>query len=91
MMDYAWYDFVGNLGVAAIIISYLGIQLDWMSARGLAYSWINLIGAIFILISLFYNFNLSSFVIEIFWIGISLIGVVRGFIERRNPPEVVQS
>jgi len=90
-MDYLWYDFVGNLGVAAIIISYLAIQLDWMSARGLAYSWINLIGAILILISLLYSFNLSSFIIEIFWIGISLIGIVRGFLQRRISPETTRS
>ena len=90
-MDYSWYDFVGNLGVAAIIISYLAIQLDWMSARGLAYSWINLIGAVLILISLLYSFNLSSFIIEIFWIGISLIGVIRGFLQRRTPPEMTPS
>jgi len=90
-MDYAWYDFVGNLGVAAIIISYLGIQLDWMSAKSMLYSWINLIGAVFILISLLYSFNLSSFIIEIFWIGISLIGIVRGILKRRSAPETIQS
>lgn len=85
-MEYAWYDFLGNVGVAAIILSYLGIQLDRMSVKGLAYSVVNLVGAIFILVSLIYSFNLSSFVIEIFWIGISLVGIVRGL--RKQPEQV---
>ena len=82
-MDYAWYDFVGNLGVAAIILTYLGIQLDWMSAKEMPYLWLNLVGAIFILISLIYSFNLSSFVIEIFWIAITVIGIIRRFLQRK--------
>jgi uncharacterized membrane protein YqjE len=35
----------------------------------------NLIGAILLLISLSYTFNLASVVIEIFWIGAALIGL----------------
>jgi len=84
MIEYGWYDFLGNIGVAAIIVSYLGIQLDWMDARGMTYSVVNAIGAILILISLLYNFNLSSFIIEVFWIAISLIGIVRGIAVRRR-------
>lgn len=76
-MEYGWFDFVGNVGVGLIILSYLGIQLNRLSARGLTYSLVNAVGAVLILVSLYYNFNLSSFIIEIFWIGISLVGIVR--------------
>ncbi|TDI74271.1 MAG: hypothetical protein E2O84_06100 [Bacteroidetes bacterium] len=82
-MEYGWYDLLGNIGVIAIIGSYLGIQLDWLDARGLLYSVINAIGAVFILVSLLYSFNLSSFIIEVFWIAISLIGIVRGIAQWR--------
>jgi len=37
----------------------------------------NLVGAILLLISLCYNFNLASFVIELFWITASLIGLYK--------------
>ncbi|MGS0468886.1 CBU_0592 family membrane protein [Cobetia marina] len=37
----------------------------------------NLSGAILLLISLCINFNLASFVIEVFWIVASLVGLVR--------------
>ena len=42
---------------------------------------INLIGAILLLISLLVNFNLGRFAIEIFWITISIMGII-------NPDQV---
>jgi hypothetical protein len=77
-MDYAWYDLLGNVGVVGIIWTYLAIQINVMDARGLWFSLVNGVAAVLILISLLYNFNLSSFIIEVFWIGISMIGIVRG-------------
>ena len=89
--DYAWYDLVGNVGVAAIIIAYFGLQMGWMEARGFWYAVVNLVGAVLILISLLYTFNLSSFVIELFWIGISLIGIVRAIRVRSAKRRVRES
>jgi predicted membrane protein len=37
----------------------------------------NLTGALFLLFSLCINFNLASFVIEVFWIAASVIGLVQ--------------
>ena len=85
-MNYAWYDLVGNVGVALIILAYLAVQVEWMSSQGLLYSCVNLAGASLILVSLHYTFNLSSFVIEIFWIGISIVGIVRFAIRKKTAP-----
>lgn len=83
MTSYHWHDFVGNLGVAAIIISYLLMQIGRLDARGLLYSAVNAVGAGFVLISLVVEFNLSAFIVEFFWALISLYGIARVFRSRR--------
>ena len=76
-MSYEWHDILGNLGVAFIIGTYLLLQLDRMQSTSFTYSILNALGAFFIIISLMYDFNLSLFIIEVFWIGASLIGIAR--------------
>jgi hypothetical protein len=76
-MKYGLIDFIGNVGVVLLMAAYLLLQLNRLSSNSIAYSLLNLIGASFIIISLLSNFNLSAFVIEVFWVLISLIGIVR--------------
>lgn len=83
-MDFAWYDFVGTAGVAAIIVSYLLLQLGRLSSDSLGYSAVNALGAGCIVVSLLYEFNLAAFVVETFWAAISLVGVVRWALRRRQ-------
>lgn len=79
MMNYAWYDLVGNIGVALILISYLLLQMNKWSSEAISYSIVNALGALFILISLYFDFNLSAVIVEFAWFIISLYGVFRGF------------
>ena len=65
------------LGTSLVVGAFFQLQLGKMDATGLAYNLMNLIGAILLLISLSYHFNLASFVIEIFWISASVIGLYR--------------
>lgn len=76
-MSYSWPDFVGNVGVSMVLLSYFLLQLDRIDPKSLGYSVLNAIGAVLICFSLYFNFNLSSFIIEIFWLGISLFGIYR--------------
>ena len=76
-LDYGWHDFVGNLGVVCVLATYFMLQAGRLSADSLAYGAWNATGAVLIGISLTVDFNLSSFVIEIFWFGISVFGMVR--------------
>jgi len=78
-VDYTWSDFVGNIGVFFILLTYLLLQLDKIDAKSLMYSALNALGACLICVSLYFDFNLSSFVIEVFWLGISLFGIWRVF------------
>ena len=83
-MNYPLSDLVGNIGVVLIVVSYFLIQIGRMSSRGIPYTSVNALGALFILYSLYYDFNLSAFVIEVFWLLISLVGLVRIFFEQRK-------
>ena len=74
-MEYAWYDFVGNLGVVCVLGTYLSLQMGRLALNGLMYSLINGLGALLIMVSLFFNFNLSSFTIEVVWLLISAYGI----------------
>jgi hypothetical protein len=76
-LTYTWADAVGNLGVLLVLGSYLGLQLGRLDSRGPAYSACNAVGAVLLLVSLTVNFNLSSVIIEIFWLAISLLGLWR--------------
>ena len=78
-MSYGLLDLVGNIGVVVLIIAYLMLQLDKLSSNGLVYSLLNAIGAGCIIISLLVNFNLSAFIIEVFWVLISFVGIYRYF------------
>ena len=74
-MTYAWSDILGTLGVAIIILTYVLLQLGRLKSEQLAYSLLNAAGAAFILISLYYSFNFPSFIVEFFWLLISLFGI----------------
>ncbi len=74
-MNWAWYDILGTLGVVVIVLAYFLLQTGRMRSEQLAYSVMNGVGAVLILISLYYTFNFPSFVVEFFWLLISLFGI----------------
>ena len=78
MLDYEWHDFFGNLGVLLIIGSYFWMQIGRISGQSPLYSLVNAIGAALVLVSLYYDFNLSAALIESFWLLISLLGLFLG-------------
>ena len=78
-MNYGPMDFVGNVGVVMLIITYLMLQLNKLSSDGLAYSILNAGGAGLIVVSLLFNFNLSALIVEVFWVLISFVGIFRYF------------
>jgi len=76
-MSFQWYDILGSVGVALIIITYLLLQIECLSSTGVLYSTLNALGAFFVIISLMYEFNISAFIVEVFWVLISVFGIVR--------------
>jgi len=82
-VDYGVHDLLGNMGVFAVLLTYLLLQAGRMAPDSVRYSLINAIGALLILISLTQDFNLSAAVIEVVWLFISLYGMVRSLRARR--------
>ena len=78
-MTYTWYDILGTLGVAVIILTYVLLQLGRVKSDQIAYSLLNAAGASLILVSLYYSFNFPSFIVEFFWLLISLFGIGKYF------------
>lgn len=76
-MHVAWYDMVGTTGVVMVLVAYFLLQTGRWSGLSLSYSVVNLLGSLFITVSLLFTFNLSSFIIEMAWISISLYGIRR--------------
>ncbi|MDO6728247.1 hypothetical protein Q4544_15005 [Cognatishimia sp. 1_MG-2023] len=68
-------DILGSLGAAIIVATYMLLQMDRVRSDQIWYSILNFIGASLILFSLYFKFNLSAFLIEIFWVFISLYGI----------------
>jgi len=75
MMNYDVFDFLGNIGVFLILAMYWSLQTERVSADSLLFSALNAAGAALILISLYFKFNWSAFIIEFFWLAISLFGI----------------
>ena len=78
------YDIAGVLGAAIVIVAYFATQQRWMSSDDWRFPAANLIAAVLITISLSVNWNLASFIIEVFWFLISVYGLVQYFL-RRSP------
>ena len=78
-MSYGPLDLVGNIGVVILMITYLMLQLNKLSSDSLAYSVLNAAGAVLIVISLLFDFNLSALLMEVFWVLISFVGIYRYF------------
>ncbi len=75
-------DIVGFVGVAFIVGTYFLSQIGRMDAARPLYPALNGVGALFILYSLVYSFNAASFIVELFWLVISIVGLVRAFMKK---------
>ena len=72
-------ELIGFSGVALLIVTYALLQLERIDPKGFWYSFLNLIVAILVTVSLVYTPNLPSLVIEFFWFIISLYGIIMYF------------
>jgi len=86
-MNFAWYDVVGSIGVATIILTYILLQTERIKSDSLLYSVLNGAGAALIVFSLFYSFNFSAFVVESLWVLISIYGIAKYFLKGKNGGE----
>jgi hypothetical protein len=77
-------DFVGLIGVVAYLSAYGLLQLGRLKVEDSRYALLNGIGALAILYSLLFDFNLPSFITQSAWLFFTIIGYVRSR-SRRQP------
>ena len=82
-MNIAYHDLIGTAGVILIVAVYFLLQVGRMQSSSPAFSAANAVGAALILFSLYFEFNLSAFLIELIWLLISVFGLARYFLRRR--------
>lgn len=83
-MPLAWYDVIGSIGVATIVLTYVLLQTERIKSESLLYSVLNGLGAGLIVFSLLYSFNFSAFVVEILWVLISIYGIIKYFLKGKK-------
>ncbi len=82
-MDSTWRDFLGFLGDGIIIVTYVMLQAEKLASENALYSLLNAVGASLIILSLIYKFNFAAFIVEFFWVLVSLYGLAR-YLQRRR-------
>ena len=82
-MRFTWFDLIGSIGVAVIILTYIFLQLGKIESKNSLYSVLNSVGASLIIFSLYFDFNFSAFIVEFFWLLISLFGI-RKYLLKKN-------
>jgi len=73
----------GFIGMGCIIFAY-GYATKAGSPNPFVQHGVNLAGAALLTVSLLYNMNPASFVLEFFWASIAIWGLVKAFRARGN-------
>lgn len=72
-----WPDIVGVFGVGLILVAYALATFKKLPPERAPALLLNLAGALMILLSLAYDFNLSSVLMEGAWALVAMIGLIR--------------
>ena len=70
-------DVVGLIGVVAYLLAYALLQLGKLKVEDGRYALLNGVGALAILYSLIFDFNLPSFITQSAWLLFTVIGYAR--------------
>jgi len=73
----------GVFGVLLMLAAYAGAAMGRLSATGLLALSLNLVGAILMLVSLAYSFNLAAVLMESAWALVAVVGLARLALKRR--------
>ena len=77
-------DLVGLAGVVAYLSAYAMLQTGRLKVEDGWYALLNGAGALAILFSLFFDFNLASFVTQTAWLILTIAGYVRSRVKRAH-------
>jgi len=80
-------DALGVVGVLCILIAYAGATSGRLDARQAPALLLNLTGALLILVSLYFDFNLSAVLMEGAWALVAIYGLVQLALGRNRAPD----
>ncbi len=80
-------DILGVVGVLCILIAYAGATTKKLDATQAPALLLNLTGALLILVSLYFDFNLSAVLMEAAWALVAVYGLVRSALGRKRAPD----
>lgn len=78
------FQWIGFVGMIFVVFAYFLLQTNKYTIQSIQYQLLNLVGAVLLLISLFVHFNFGSFVIEVFWIIITLYGIFKNITKKER-------
>ena len=78
---------LGVVGVLCILIAYAGATSGRLDARRAPALLLNLTGALLILVSLYFDFNLSAVLMEGAWALVAVYGLVQLALGRNRAPD----
>lgn len=65
----------GIAGVICFLLAYVLLQMQRVGPTGVHYLGLNLAGALLVMFSLLFEWNLPSFLLEAAWASISMYGI----------------
>jgi len=68
---------IGFIGVAFVVSAFSLLQVGILNLSHIKYHLLNFLGGLCIFISLMFNWNLPSVVMECIWMVFSVIGMIR--------------
>jgi len=71
------FNAVGDVGMVCFLGAYFLLQRGRMSVDSYAYSAVNLLGSVLLMISLLHDWNMPAFLLEVAWAVISTYGLLR--------------
>lgn len=82
MNNHIWFDAIGWVGAAALLVAYAMVSSKKLEGNSTAYQFLNIIGSLLLAVNtIFYRAYPSSFV-NLIWIGIAVFSIVGS---RRRP------
>ena len=76
-------DIIGLFGTISVVMAYALLQTGVWKPESLAYSALNALASALLLVSLVFNFNLASAILQIVWLAISGYGIAKSL--KRRP------
>jgi len=77
------YTLLGIVGSLVVMVAYFATQAGSLRADDPRFAIANLVGAVLIMMSLFADWNLPAYLMEVFWVLISLYGLARHYQAKR--------